>query len=55
MKLNEFIMEIIYKYNSDFIHKSKTNKDFIKLNKTIDEFNIYITEKEKEIKKYKNK
>ena len=49
MKLNEFIMEIIYKYNSDFIHKSKTNKDFIKLNKTIDEFNIYITEKEKEI------
>ena len=49
LKLNKFIMDIIYKYNSYFIHKSKTNKNFIELKNKIDEFNRYITEKEKEI------
>ena len=49
LKLNEFIMDIIYKYNSYFIHKSKTNKNFIELKNKIDEFNTYITEKETEI------
>ena len=49
MKLNEVLMDIIYKYNSYFIHKSQNDKNFIELKNKIEEFNIYITEKEKEI------
>ena len=49
MKLNEFLMDIIYNYNFYFIHKSQPKTNFISLKNKIREFNVYITEKEKEI------
>ena len=49
MKLNEVLMDIIYNYNLYFIHKSQKNINFISLKSKIQEFNIYIREKEREI------
>ena len=49
MNLNEILMDIIYNYNSYFINKMKPNINSITLENKISDFNIYITEKEKEI------